>query len=248
MSNIGTGDQEDRIKLRFQFVELLFALATAEVAVRIGDLAAAGIRVWEAPAAYSHLGLALIMIATSWIGWKASTAAGNRLPLENVFTLAFLVLLLDVALVVFYFIIVRRFEGPTKSLEGSAGPETFWVFAIFVVYVLWDFVTKVMAGDPKRPLPFWQRLSSSSGPFWVRGGISMQCCVVALVVWCVLKGASTWPGVVATDAGLVTLDLFYRSRKQDPAAPGRLRAAWSLRSKTLASLGVLVLVAAFYWH
>lgn len=230
------GLQEDRIELRLQFVELLFALAAAEVAIRFGELALADVSVIKAPAAYSHLTLALVLIATSWVGWSVSAAAGSRLPLNNVFTLAFIVLLLDVILVVFYFIIVRGVEPAAKV---DAGHETFWVMWIFAVYVVWDFVTKAVAVDPKEPQGFWERFR---GPFWTRGRISMQCAVAALVVWYLLKAVSSVPGVVATDSGLIALDLFYRSRKQDPGG------GWSMRSKLLALLGALVFVVAFYWR
>lgn len=244
MSNqTGAGNErESLIKLRFEFVELLFALATAEVAVQFGLLASAHQTLTKAPTAYSHLILALILIATSWVGWSRSKAPGNRLPLEHVFSLAFVVLMLDVALVVFYFIIARGVEVPTPSKTGgllvtpSAEQETFWVMMIFVVYVIWDFVTKALAIDIEaRPrLNFWARLK---GPFWKRGWISLLCTAIALAVWILFRGVTTVVAVLATDLGLVTLDLFFRALKQN-------HKRWSI---TTAVVGALAFAAAFIW-
>jgi hypothetical protein len=236
-------DRESLVKLRFDFVELLFALATAEVAIQIGLLASVHRTLLDAPTAYSHLILALVLIATSWVGWSRSSSAGNRLPLENVFTLAFVVLMLDVALVVIYFILVRGVELPAATapsgamiLTPSAGHETFWVMMTFVVYVVWDFVTKAVARDENaRPQPsLWGRVK---GPFWKRGRISIACAAIAFAAWVFLRGVTSVSAVLATDVGLLSLDLFFRAWKQG-------HTGWSL---TTAALSALAFAAALAW-
>jgi len=141
--------------------------------------------------------------------------------------------MLDVSLVVFYFIIARGVEAPTSP---NAGHETFWVMMVFAVYVAWDFVTKAVAADPEENTPtnFWHRLT---GPFWKRGKISLVCAVIALAVWHWLKGVNTVPAVLATDLGLIALDLFYRAWKQR-------HTGWSIFN---AVVGGLAFCTAFWW-
>lgn len=230
----GAGNERESLgRLRIEFVALLFALATAEVGAQFGNLAADHRRLTEAAASYSHLTLALIIIATSWVGWSRSPAAGNKLPLERIFSVAFVVLMLDVALVVFYFIIARGVEKPSSP---NAGHETFWVMMIFAVYVAWDLTTKAVAADPDgvAPSTFWDRLT---GPFLERGWISMLCAVIAFGIWWFLNGVTTVRPVVATDITLVALDLFFRALKQR-------HTGWSIFTGIV---GALAFAAAFTW-
>jgi hypothetical protein len=147
--------------------------------------------------------------------------------------------MLDVALVVFYFIIARGVEVPKTGqplVTPSAGHETFWVMMIFVVYVVWDVVTKALAIDIEAParLNLWARVK---GPFWKRGRISLLCTAIALAVWILFRGVTTVVAVLATDLGLVTLDLFFRALKQG-------HKPWSI---TTAVVGALAFAAAFIW-
>lgn len=210
-AGVGVSNEERQSlrKLRVDFVALLFALATAEVGIQFGNLAAAHHRLTDGAVSYSHLTLALVLIATSWVGWSRSPAAGNKLPMEHIFSVAFVVLGLDVALVVFYFIIARGVEVPSAP---NAGQETFWVMIIFVLYVIWDFITKAVATDPEAPQTKF--LDRVKGPFLARGWISILCAALAFGIWYFLNGVTTVRSVVATDATLVALDLFFRALKQ----------------------------------
>ena len=66
---------------------------------------------------YSHLFLAAIVITSSWVGWTLSQAPGARRDVTGVFTWEFITLLLDVFLVVTYFIMVRTIGVVKKQVS-----------------------------------------------------------------------------------------------------------------------------------
>jgi len=207
--------------LRFVFVQMLFALTVGEIARQIASLVDQ-IGIKEAASSYTHLLLALILVATSWVGWTRSVAPGNRLPVNLVFSLPFLILLVDVALVVFYFIIVKGVEVPgagARMVTPSSENETFWVLVVFAGYFLWDFLTKAVASvtaefgnGPTSQPGFWKRLSGKE--FWSRGWVSLLCVVIALGTWWKLGGISGQWGVVWTDIALISLVFLFRALKQ----------------------------------
>jgi hypothetical protein len=211
------------VELRFVFVEMLFALTIAEVATQVAALTAAGIGLRTAPSSYTHLVLATILIATSWIGWKNSAAKGNKLPVNEVFGLGFLVLLLDVTLVVFYFIITKGVELPVAGeIKPSAAHDTAWLFAVFVGYFVWDILTKavpepdpVVVAEGTTPPPhrgFGRRLFGKE--LWERGWKTVLCVLLAALIWFLVRNLSTQGGVVLADVSLISLTLFFRAFKE----------------------------------
>jgi len=211
-------DTDPQVKLRFEFVELLFALATAEIALQFGELAALHVSPLDAPTSYLHLILAGALVAASWVGWSSSRAPGNRVRITGVFSWAFVVLVIDVTLVIAYFIIVRGVEKATKtaagvvSVEPSAEKETFWVMAVFLIYVVWDFFTKAVIAIPESRITFWRRLSGRT--FWERGWISVTCGAAAVVTWMCLHAVKGVARVVAADIALLSLVLLFRALKE----------------------------------
>src|SRR5688572_9417028 len=126
--------QPSRNSLRDTFVEMLFALAVAQVAIHAADILLAraldgsALSGLERGAAFSHLAVALLLIATSWVGWMRSASPGRHIQENGVFSWWFVGLLLDVILVVVYFVITRSVEvkqrGNDFVLTGlSARPE-----------------------------------------------------------------------------------------------------------------------------
>src|SRR5437764_275970 len=99
---------------------MLFALTMGELAREAaGLIEVASLRV--APSSYSHLVLAFILITASWVGWSSSLAPGNRLRVVSIFSWSFAVLVLDVLLVICYFIIVKGVEKPQAgTITASA--------------------------------------------------------------------------------------------------------------------------------
>jgi hypothetical protein len=210
-------DTDPQVRLRFEFVELLFALATAEIAVEFGVLASAHLTLSEAPTAYTHLVLATVLVAASWVGWSQSKAPGNITRVTGVFSWAFVVLLVDVALVVFYFIIARGVDVATTpsgqvSVSPSAEKETFWVMVVLLVYLLWDVLTKALIPAPEAQTNFWRRLWGRE--FWERGWVSVVCAAAGVVSWLCLHAAASVRGIIAADVALLALVLLFRALKQ----------------------------------
>src|SRR5205823_1636231 len=98
----------------------------------------------------AHLFVALLLIACSWVGWRQSVSPGITQKVTGVFRRSFVGLLLDVILVVLYFIIVQRAEintvtGQIAVLPISARPEAKGLLWVFAAYVSWDLVTDVLS-------------------------------------------------------------------------------------------------------
>jgi hypothetical protein len=115
-------------ELRLIFVQLLFSLTAAEIARQTADLVLRNRNVSDDLPAYVHLVLATVVVATSWVGWSTSTASlRGRLRVDKIFTGAFVVLLLDVSLVILYYILARGVETPVlhnpipEVVAGAAG-------------------------------------------------------------------------------------------------------------------------------
>jgi hypothetical protein len=198
--------------LRFDFVEMLFALTVSQVAVQVSVLVEKQQTLVTAPAAYSHALLALILVATSWVGWRMSKAYGNVEDVSRVFSWAFLVLLLDVGLVVLYFIIANGIEMPdnTGIIVPSARNETKWIMWVFFGYLLWDLLTKAVmsrpggAGIGKRILD----------RFLPRAWGTMLCFALAVVSHLLFSSAGGQSSVVLVDFELLLIVLLFRAIKQ----------------------------------
>jgi len=134
--------------LRETFVEMLFALAVAQIAIVAEKLAFLDKPLLEEGPAIAHLFVALILISSSWVGWRRSKSQGMKEKIESVFGLPYVGLLLDVFLVILYFILVQAVEvkqsDPPELTTPSARPEAKWLLVIFFVYVIWDLITDVV--------------------------------------------------------------------------------------------------------
>src|SRR5450432_1243821 len=106
---------EFKPNLRFEFVEMLFALAIGQVGIEVGDLVIHKINFWDHPYIFTHLLLGTLIIALSWIGWKSSVARGNTENVISIYSVQFAILLVDLFLVICYFIIVKGAEIPFNS-------------------------------------------------------------------------------------------------------------------------------------
>src|SRR4051812_7548266 len=102
-------DSSSEPKVRHEFVGMMFAVTIGEVGLQVASLVQAKHYAHFLPF-YSHLLLAIIVITSSWVGWSLSQAPGNRRDVDGVFTWGFWTLLLDVFLVITYFIMVRTVE------------------------------------------------------------------------------------------------------------------------------------------
>lgn len=200
---------------RFIFVQLLFSLAAAEISRQGAELVLQGRGVLEASPAYAHLLLALIVVASSWVGWSIS-AASLRLKVSSVFSLPFVALLFDVVLVTFYFILVRGAEIPKHGdpLVPSARTECVMMALIFAGYFGWDVLTKAVASDASADAPsgFLRRFFGPA--MWSRGWTSFLCMALGIVAWWSLRSVSSVAGVLFADASLLFLILLFRAMKE----------------------------------
>ncbi len=210
---------EARDELRFGFVEMLFALTAAEIALQAADVVKNFETDLVALPAYTHLMFATILVATSWVGWLKSKAPGNRAPLDSVFSAAFIVLLVDVFLVICYFIVVKgvdiqRVGDTIIRIVPSSANETFWSMIIFCVYFLWDILTKaVIVPADERNKRIWRRLIGKN--LWDRAWITTVCLLIAFALWLTTRTFTNAFSVVAVDVALVALVLLFRALKEN---------------------------------
>lgn len=221
-------EEKDSI-LRDTFVQMLFALTAAEIARQSADLVTEELTTWNDAPAYTHLIVAIALVATSWVGWKRSRAPGKRQDIEKVFSWQFVVLLIDVVLVVCYFIIakgveIERMNGVVIKITPSAALETFWIMMVFAGYCFWDIIANVVikplvpktqpsTGEPSIELQQehkepWNRL-------WDSANTSSLCLGLAFFLWLFLHDVTKPWNVVFVDAALLSLVFLFRAIKQE---------------------------------
>lgn len=143
------------------FVEMMFAVAVGDAAAQVAKVMDQVQQstdplhsVWDVRAAVAHLFLVIIVIATSWVGWSHSSATreymrgltrifSNHFPFVIAFP--FWMLLIDVFLVVCYFVLsegaeIPKYDSATNqfTIAASARPEITWLLVILFTYVIWN--------------------------------------------------------------------------------------------------------------
>lgn len=193
-------------KLRHEFVGMMFAITIGEVGLQVAALVQAGHWAHYLPA-YSHLILATTVVAASWVGWSVSLAPGARQDVRGVFQWEFIVLLLDVCLVITYFILVRTIDfGKEASPRiDSASTVARWIFLIFLLYLFWDVITKVVI-YLKKPDGHWLRLHGSRM-------IPTVVCLALAVIVSGEVGSADLPHRLSADFALLSLVLLFRALK-----------------------------------
>ncbi len=247
-------EKEADPKLRHEFVGMMFAVTVAEVGLQVASL----VRQTDFSfhlymPALSHLLLATIVIATSWVGWTLSQSPGARHDVSKVFEAEFLVLLIDVTLVICYFVLVRSVEfdkpeGATKTIWSvSAAPEAKWILYIFVIYFLWDVVTKVMVWRKDRLIkqvdPWFPNYLSRFIP-------TLLCMALALYAFTRITDSTRHSQVVIADVALLALVLLFRASKDFVSAmfPSKRKVSHSkLRSFAWALGSATVFLVGIYW-
>jgi hypothetical protein len=213
-----SSETEKEPKRRHEFVGMMFAVAIGEVGVQTASLVRAGNWIHFLPA-YSHLFLTTIVIAASWVGWTVSPAPGARRDVRSIFNRDFLVLLVDVFLVVVYFILAKTVDlvgEKEPKLNASARPETLWILVIFGTYVFWDVLTKFLDFLETRNNPPEGRKKQSFKEWCKEYGIRMLPTIFCfLVLWFTKRifDAADAPHVLTADLALLSLVLLFRALK-----------------------------------
>lgn len=144
------------------FVEMMFAVAIGDTATKAALIfqtlqsAKVGIRTvwWELTPSVAHLFLTIFVIAASWVGWSTTKSTNHYMrklkgasPPDSLWPLSqpFVMLLIDVALVVLYFVLAESIDVPkieNKALvwNYSALPEAKILFLIVLGYILWNLL------------------------------------------------------------------------------------------------------------
>lgn len=252
MDNERTNAERMEPTLRHEFVGMMFALTIGEVGLQAAALVKAGHFVHYLPA-YSHLLVATVMIATSWVGWSLSRAPGARLDVTGIFQWEFVILLLDVSMVVTYFILVRAFEFEKANDVPRIDPPSsmdFWVAVIFGLYIVWDFVTKVFIPQ-KKPDATWFEKYGRMLP-------TVACLIIACGLTYVLRSADL-PHYLTADFALFSLVLLFRALKdlvsavtkkpRDQVVVSKIRwgSFWTILCSAGLALGILATMCSWDW-
>jgi hypothetical protein len=245
-------DPEREPKVRHEFVGMMFAVTIGEVGLQVASLMQAKPFFHFLPF-YSHLFLATIVITSSWVGWTLSQAPGARRDVTGVFTWGFITLLLDVFLVVTYFILVRTIElGKGKEPDRIDPPDTvaLLILVMFSLYLLWDLITKIFAYEKARDGEWIRNCGLRMVP-------TLVCLVIAIIIRNQLKNVDLVHYIDA-DAALLALALLFRGLKdgisaglpRSGEAPDRTKVrramTWSLICLMVIIVGTTS--AKYSWH
>jgi hypothetical protein len=200
-------DSSSEPKVRHEFVGMMFAVTIGEVGLQVASLVHAKHYAHFLPF-YSHLILATIVITSSWVGWSLSQAPGNRRDVSGIFTSGFCTLLLDVSLVITYFIMVRTIDVgklPEQPRIDTPEKEAWLIVLMFALYFLWDVVTKIFAYDKSRDGTWGRNCGLRMVPTCV-------CLILAIVVRLQVAGCQL-DHYVNADIALLALALAFRAFK-----------------------------------
>lgn len=140
-------------KVRKELVQVFFGLVLTQIAIYITSLVA----IWSPRsdaywAAWSHLILSFALTTASWFGWQMSVKNATFDEEASVFQMGYILSVLDIILVGLYFLLVHQVEltnvgafpaDKTPVLTApSSYPETIIILIVFVIYAIWDLVSK----------------------------------------------------------------------------------------------------------
>lgn len=229
-SHLGNNERVDRnVLVGLTFVELMFAVAVGDTAAQIAKVVKAidqsGLPIqeslWIVSTSFAHLTLAVLVIATSWVGWSHSDATKRYMAnLEGIFqeslgfvpSFSFLMLLIDVFLVVCYFILSETAEMPPSDLSKialavapSVGQEISWIFVIMVTYFVWNILFAIyeQVQDGKRLL---------ANPRYTRILLAAMCCALVVLISYLQPTDLSRASALWIDGALLAAVLMFRAR------------------------------------
>ena len=196
-------------KVRKELVQVFFGLVLTQIAIYITSLVA----IWSPRsdaywAAWSHLILSFALTTASWFGWQMSVKNATFDEEASVFQMGYILSVLDIILVGLYFLLVHQVEltnvgafpaDKTPVLTApSSYPETIIILIVFVIYAIWDLVSKRV--DSKK---------YGAGP-------SVICALLAAGAFGIaaVKGSSNVRAVIFIDAYLFVVIYLFRAIKR----------------------------------
>ena len=198
----------DEDKVGITFVDLLFALVVGEILAPLQHW-------WKIPATgWTHLTVAMVLTMGSWIGYHTSA---NRPKYAIKFVnYPFIQFVLDVSMVIAYWLTAATTPLPSSSgLAPTAGAtsESLLVAISFILYILWDRVSKIMQERPN--YPSLQPKPYDHGRRVITVLFALGSVGVVALAWWVQEGwgdPRTW--VIGIDCALVALLVLYRAAKE----------------------------------
>jgi len=157
----------------------------------------------------------------SWIGWQNSRSKGNTLGIESIFSTPFLILLTDISLVIFYFIIVRgadfsiQNDKPVTTIDVTN--ELLMSALIFGVYIFWDFITKGLDLQYKQigGQAFSKSMRLNLKAFFQRTWPGVICLLATIGFFRYYNSAVTPWGAFVIDVSLFFIFVLFRGLKPD---------------------------------
>jgi hypothetical protein len=218
-------DDDEGRELHREFVGMLFALAIGQVALDAANLTSGSVSAPNSLPSYSHLILAALVIATSWVGWGQSDHSLS--DIEDVFSFDFVELLIDLWLVVLYFLLVMGTElpqgaGDKSKITPDALNESKWIFVIFVSYFVWDVISKIAPPKKRKELDPGSKATYSWFPLNDKGHYivlqrawaSLACMGLAYLAYAYSSRVGTSiSNALLADIALVSLVFLFRSLK-----------------------------------
>jgi hypothetical protein len=203
-SNTDRVQVDDRLT-GLNFIEVLFALVVARTLEPIANYR-------HIPAVgWAHLAVAGVLTITSWIGYHNSRNRPRFFITFGAPIWPLLQFLIDVALVVVYWLTATSAEGTGTELgaRASAKPEALLVLIAFVLYCLWDWVGLEIRKDRR----FGRRLIENDSRArravtWVTTFVALALCGTT---WLADPRSTGW--IVVVDGLLVVLLIGFRVAK-----------------------------------
>lgn len=188
--------------LKFDFIEMLFALAVGDLAIEFSQLIIQNV-LQNYFYIYSHLLLALFILAFSYVGWRNSTSTGHLKSVKSIVSISFIILLLDLVLVIIYFIVIHSVETYNDerkvAMPAEAMTETRWSIIIFLIYVIWDILTKLI--DEKYNLigaVYIRKRVINLKAFVTRTWPTVICLFLCLLIYMTLK-SKFYQNIISSD-------------------------------------------------
>lgn len=201
---------ENPAKLRLDFIGMVFTLAITQVGLEIGDFFSKGLSFKDHPYVFTHLALTVYIIASSWVGWQISKSKGSNEKLKHTFGLPFVILIIDLSLVIAYFVLVKGVDKPSDTVpKADSYTEYKWSLIIFIIYLIWDFFTKYVYEDEKNN----EQIKRDRRKFLGRGYQSFICILITIFVIGPMTAYKSSYAVMATDLTLIFVFVLFRGLK-----------------------------------